>query len=145
MRSVTVPNAAALLASILLASPVSAQVHFVAYKFTNVQLSVGVGGNAGPQAIALGDVDNENKLDVLVAERDGNMVTFFLNDGNGGFSDSDSDSAETANGPVAVATGDFNRDSNLDIVTANNSGTVSVILADPEGGFFDQPDDADHP
>ena len=39
-------------------------------------------------------------------------------------------------GPSAVATGDFNNDSHLDVVTANaTSGTVSVLLGDGQGGF----------
>src|SRR5262245_4069055 len=39
-------------------------------------------------------------------------------------------------GPQALATGDFNNDGNVDLVTANLVGdTVSVLLSDGLGGF----------
>ena len=42
----------------------------------------------------------------------------------------------TGNGPVAVATGDFNADNRVDLVVANSvSGSVSVLLGNGDGTF----------
>lgn len=37
--------------------------------------------------------------------------------------------------PLSVATGDFNEDANPDVVTANNAGSVSLMLGNGGGGF----------
>ena len=43
----------------------------------------------------------------------------------------------TGSGPTSVATGDFNGDGNLDLVTASPStNSVSVLMASGEGGFL---------
>ncbi len=44
-------------------------------------------------------------------------------------------SFQTGNGPVSVATGDFNGDGHADLTTANANGTMSVLLNDSDGAF----------
>src|SRR5207253_1461263 len=41
----------------------------------------------------------------------------------------------TGTQPRAIAVGDFNGDGNEDLATANNSGTVSILLGDGAGNF----------
>jgi len=91
-----------------------------------------------PQAVALGDLDGDGIDDAVVVDiSDG--ITVFLNDGQGtleedGFYD-------TAEGPVAVATGQFNFDGDEfpDIVAVNNiSGTISVFSNNGEAIFDDE-------
>jgi len=91
----------------------------------------------GPQVIALADVDSDGLDDLLAVDRDGDRLIIFLNQGGGQFDGGTV--LTTGAGPVAVATGDFNDDSELDIITVNSvDGTVSVFLADEEGGGFNQ-------
>jgi len=40
-----------------------------------------------------------------------------------------------AAGPWGIASADFNLDGKLDVVTANNEGTVSIRLGNGAGGF----------
>src|SRR5712692_6368520 len=96
MRSVTLPSAAALIATILGVSSAAAQIN---YSFTRTDLSVDVPSDSGPQALAMRDiaspttVDNpranvvDQRPDLLVAERDGHDVAVFTNNGDGTFDD----------------------------------------------------------
>jgi hypothetical protein len=88
----------------------------------------------GPQAIAVADLNNDQRADIVAVDPGHNEVVVFLNDGAGGFGPGES--FNTGVGPVAVAVGDFNHDGRLDIVTANSGGnTVSILLALSGGGF----------
>jgi FG-GAP-like repeat/IPT/TIG domain len=98
-------------------------------------LSLGAPANSGQSAAVAGDFNGDGKLDVAVAiittTGPTNMtvvtnLTILLGDGTGHFS------------PVVfpavpaimnqIATGDFNGDGRLDIASANNDGTVSILL-----------------
>src|SRR5437762_3278803 len=95
--------------------PVAAQVR---YQFTATQLDASVRANNGPQAIALVDVDEQNGPDILAVDYDNSSVNVYLNDGTGAFADPDL--FETDDGPVAVASGDFDRNGTIDLVTVND-------------------------
>lgn len=93
--------------------------------------------NAGPQDIALADLDGNGTLDVIVAESfadtDG-AVAVRLGNGDGTFQEPRS--FQAGNTPTAIAVGDMNGDAFLDIVVSNSrSGDVSVLLGDGDGGF----------
>ncbi len=78
----------------------------------NTSTSLTTGG--GPAALAVGDVDGDTDLDVAVANRTGNSVTLFRNQG-GSFSTA----TYTAGGqPAAVAMADFGRDGRADLAIA---------------------------
>ncbi|MFO1070719.1 MAG: VCBS repeat-containing protein, partial [Geminicoccaceae bacterium] len=88
------------------------------------------------RGIALGDVDGDGTLDLLTANDNGedpSTISVFLGDGDGSFTAA----AEVGvgDGPHAVALGDLDRDGNLDLVSANGSGSLSVRLGDGLGGF----------
>jgi hypothetical protein len=86
-----------------------------------------------PGGVALGDLNGDGLVDIVVANiLDSNIIVLF-GDGNGGF---------TAQTPVAigalprsVALADVNGDGLVDIVTTNYLGSVSVVLNDGHGGF----------
>jgi hypothetical protein len=103
--------------------------------FSNTaRLSVNVGSD-GLQAIALADVNKDNRPDIIAVNQNTNAVSVLLNDGNGGFGAGRS-SFNVGAGPVAVATGDFDRDGNVDIVTVNSdSDSVTVLFGDSTGIF----------
>jgi FG-GAP-like repeat len=90
--------------------------------------------------VALGDVNRDRNLDILVAQHDNTEVTILLGDGRGEFK-------AAANSPVLagkegrshthdIATADVNADGNLDVLTTNaGDNTISVLLGDGKGGF----------
>jgi hypothetical protein len=90
--------------------------------------------------VALGDVNRDKNIDILVAQHDNTEVTILLGDGRGEFK-------AAANSPVLagkegrshthdIATADVNADGNLDILTTNaGDNTISVLLGDGKGGF----------
>jgi hypothetical protein len=103
-------------------------------------------GNA--VALAVGDVNNDGKLDIVAAgslffpatHTGGYGVSVLLGNGDGTFQAALPFITRSATGnfdaPDSVALADFNRDGNLDIVTANgNNNNVSVLLGIGNGTF----------
>ena len=85
-----------------------------------------------PNALAVGDVNHDGKLDVLVTSFTGNVVAVMLNKTAAGATTAAFSSPQTfptGTDPNAVVVGDFNGDGILDIATANNvSNNVSVLF-----------------
>ena len=81
----------------------------------------------------LADLDGDHKLDVATADADRKAVSVLLNRGDGTLEPKDD--YTTGVGPVAVAAGDLDRDGHPDLVTANTSGSVSVLLNRGHGTF----------
>jgi len=86
-------------------------------------------------AVALGDVDSDGDLDLAVANRDAifRSTLIYLNDGDGNFSDS-GQKLET-NNMHAVAFGDLDSDSDLDLVIGKSVGGARVFMNDGVGVF----------
>ncbi|MDO7877457.1 FG-GAP-like repeat-containing protein [Hymenobacter sp. ASUV-10] len=81
-----------------------------------------------PNGVAVGDVNNDGRLDIVTSNLNDNSVSVLLGTGAGNFA-ARVDYA-TALTPFYVALGDLNADGRLDIVTGNNSvNGVSVLLS----------------
>lgn len=78
--------------------------------------------------IRVGDVDGDGDLDFML---EGNMGTWFLNNGSGTFTIGNSSGAT---GRVMV-TGDLDGDGDLDVIGVNSNGSNSVSLNDGLGSF----------
>lgn len=95
-------------------------------------LSFDTGG--APSSIALGDLNGDGKLDIVVANADSNTVSVLLGKGDGTLGPRSSYAA--GNRPFSVTIGDLNGDRKLDLVVANtDSNTVSVLLGNGDGTF----------
>ncbi|MBF2075716.1 MAG: VCBS repeat-containing protein [Synechococcales cyanobacterium C42_A2020_086] len=87
-------------------------------------------------ALAVGDFNNDRRLDVITVGSffSASDVFVSLGDGRGRFTPTTS--IAVGNNPQSLAVGDINRDNRLDAVTANSGGrTISVLLGDGRGGF----------
>lgn len=79
--------------------------------------------------IALGDVNRDNKLD-LVTGAAGNLVVVLLGDGEGGFARAPGSPIPVGRGPWSITLADVNGDGRLDILTANSeSNNLTILLA----------------
>jgi probable HAF family extracellular repeat protein/uncharacterized repeat protein (TIGR03803 family) len=96
---------------------------------------INVGAN--PEALALGDFNNDGIADVVVSN--GDTVSVLLGDGTGGFAPTTGSPLIAGVLPVSVAVGDFTNDGNADIAVASYGSSggngVSILTGDGHGGF----------
>jgi hypothetical protein len=95
------------------------------------QVNFGTGDE--PRAVAVGDLNGDNKPDLVVADSGDDNVDVLLNNGDGSFAGNGF--FDVGSQPQAVALADFNGDHHLDIATANLDGSVSVLLGNGNGTF----------
>jgi hypothetical protein len=89
-----------------------------------------------PWAVAVGDFNNDNFLDITVANWGIDNVGVVLGYGNGSFGMPTMYSTDFGSHPLAMAVGDFNNDSNLDITVCNwNRGNIGLFLGYGNGTF----------
>ncbi|WP_419952931.1 beta strand repeat-containing protein [Methylobacterium sp.] len=94
--------------------------------------NVAVGSD--PMSVAVADVNEDGKLDILTANIGSSTVSVRLGDGAGGFSGATDVAVGFA--PIGMTVADVNGDGKLDILTANMAdNSVSVRLGDGVGGF----------
>ena len=101
--------------------------------YEELRLAVG----SSPKSVAVGDLNHDGILDIVVANSGSNDISVLLGLSNGGFS------IQTRFGvgqsPESLVIGDINGDGVLDIVTANSgSNDVSILLGQGDGSFSEQ-------
>jgi len=97
-----------------------------------VAIALGVG--AAPQALAVGDFNNDGRADVAIANSGLATVAILLGNGNGTFTAASGLSVGTT--PRDISVGDFNGDNQMDLAIANNgSNNVSIRLGAGNGTF----------
>ena len=92
-----------------------------------------------PDAIVAGDFTGDGRLDLAVANTDGDTVSVLLGNGDGTFQPQVT--YAVGSGPDAIVAGDFTGDGRLDLAVANcGSNDVSVLLGNGDGTFQPQVD-----
>jgi hypothetical protein len=86
--------------------------------------------------VAVGDFNNDSRLDIVVANSGTNNVGIFLSNGADTFSSQMTYSTGVDSQPYSVAVLDFDNDTRLDIAVANyGSNNVFVLLGNGNGSF----------
>jgi hypothetical protein len=89
-----------------------------------------------PYCVTVGDFDNDDRLDIAVANFDTDNVGILLGYGNGTFKNVRTFSVDDLSNPLWITVGDFNSDNQLDIATANhNDNSVGILLGYGNGTF----------
>jgi hypothetical protein len=87
-------------------------------------------------SVAVGDFNNDTRLDIVVANSGSNNVNVLLGYGNGCFANQTTYLTDSA--PQFVAVGDFNSDSLLDIIVAiPDVNKIGIFLGYGNGIFGD--------
>ena len=82
-----------------------------------------------PDAIIVGDFNNDGKLDLAIANYGDNTITLLIGNGDGTFTPASGSPYAVGHGPSAIEAADFNGDGKLDLAVANlTDGTVSILL-----------------
>ena len=103
--------------------------------FTQASSSPATGGDI-PYDVAVGDVNNDGKVDALVVNQFTNNLGVLLGNGSGGFTLQDNPPATGGTAPYSVAVADVNGDGKLDALVANQrTSTLGVLLGNGSGGF----------
>ena len=87
-----------------------------------------------PKGIVTADINGDQTQDIAFADFNLDIVGVMYGDGDGSFADAIA-IASGCDGPLSVALGDIDNDSDVDIVTGNFGATVSVIRNDGGGNF----------
>ncbi|HZU22677.1 MAG TPA: VCBS repeat-containing protein [Terriglobales bacterium] len=91
-----------------------------------------------PNDIAAADVNNDGKLDLVIANHQNPYITILLGRGDGTFAPSPASpiDVQVRPHPHAVAVADFNHDGKSDVVVDSwGNDEVKVLLGDGKGGF----------
>ncbi|HMT07840.1 MAG TPA: VCBS repeat-containing protein, partial [Pyrinomonadaceae bacterium] len=88
---------------------------------------------SGPDGLAVGDLNNDGRRDLVIGDYGLANVTVLTGDGAGGFTIGTPVSVGGSVRSVTIA--DVNADSNADVLTTNDNGTVSVRLGNGLGGL----------
>lgn len=86
-----------------------------------------------------GDFNNDGSIDIAVCNFNSlanQQVTLLLNTGSGTFSGTNKRNFSSSINPSDIATGDFNKDGNLDVVTCSQTNNnFSILLGDGTGNL----------
>ncbi|NEP79424.1 MAG: hypothetical protein F6K39_15375 [Okeania sp. SIO3B3] len=89
-----------------------------------------------PRALAVGDFNSDDTLDLAVTNSNSDSVSVLLGEGDGSFSNAGE--FDAGDNPSSIAVGEFNGDGISDLVVTNSfsgSENISVLLGEGNGSF----------
>jgi hypothetical protein len=93
------------------------------------------GNDLDPMSLTIGDFNNDNELDICVADSGGTIIIYHGN-GDGTFGHKITYATGYDSAPNSVVTGYFNTDNQLDIVIANyDSNSIVIFFGDGHNPF----------
>ena len=78
-----------------------------------------IGDNSNPHSVAIGDFNNDGRLDIAVSAMGRDSIGVFLGYVSEGFLSTETYPIGNSSQPVSIAVGDFNNDTCLDVVVAD--------------------------
>jgi len=91
-------------------------------------------GGSTPMSVAVADVNQDGKPDLIVANNNSNNIGVLLGNGDGTFQPALTYDAGSMN-PMSVIVSDVNKDGNRDLLVGGFYNKVSVLLGDGAGSF----------
>lgn len=91
---------------------------------------------AGTNGIAIGDINKDNRLDIVVVNRNISNVGIFLGVGDGNFLSQTTISTGSGSSPAGLALHDLNNDTILDLVVTDHVNSMLLIFLGTGNGSF---------
>ena len=101
-----------------------------------VPMVFSIGFNKNPNSIAVGDYNNDNYLDVAVANSASNDISVLIGNNDGTFTRQITYCNNTCDSFSSIASGDFNKDGQLDLAVSSYSENTVHILLNTGNGYF---------
>jgi hypothetical protein len=98
------------------------------------------GSHSNPQVVVVSDINNDNKLDIIVANKDSHNIVVFLGHGNGTFGNRITYNMELSCDPQSMVAHDFNNDNKMDIIFGDfTNNRIGLVFGYGNGSFVSQP------
>ncbi|CAF1373825.1 unnamed protein product, partial [Adineta steineri] len=113
---------------------------FIGYENGSFQPQVpySTGSSSSPTSAIISDINNDSKLDIVVANRDSNSIGLFVGYGNGLFQNQILNLLPNGSTPRWVIVNDLNHDDILDIAVANYGlNNIGIFFGYGNGSFRD--------
>ncbi|CAF1586178.1 unnamed protein product [Adineta steineri] len=103
------------------------------------QLTYSTGDYSEPCHLAVGDFNNDNRMDVVVVNSGSNNLGVFFGYVSDTFLSAPAYLSESSSHPTCIARADFNNDTQMDIVVTNNgTNNIMILFGSGYGTFISQ-------
>lgn len=100
------------------------------------QITYFINSNSAPYSVAIDDIDNDARIDLVIADFTLNCVYILLGYGNGSFGNQKTYFTGDDSAPYSITIGHFNNGKQLDIVVVNfRSASIGILLGYGNGSF----------
>ncbi|CAF4364527.1 unnamed protein product, partial [Adineta steineri] len=95
------------------------------------------GNTSNPTMLSVRDLNNDNQMDIIVANPGNDNIGIYYGYGNGSFANMIAYPTGNGSDPRVMAFADFNNDNLIDMVTVNaGTNTIGILLRQNDGSFL---------